>query len=198
MKTLKKHIAYEEKDAENTFQRKLETASSFKLEFEKIFFEYERLVRGIILRMGLVNEADELTQEIFVKIWKGLENFDGRSSLKTWIYRIAHNAIHDHLRKKKRNIIFSFFGEGNRTPEKITDDGRAEKEQSEWLREAMNQLKPELRMVLTLSYMEDLSINEIAQITGKPEGTVKSRIFHAKKMMKGILVKKGFGDFNGK
>jgi len=118
-------------------------------------------------------EAEDLTQEIFVKAWKNLKKFDQKKNFKTWIFTIAKNSVIDYLRKKKKEVWLS---------EKILNSQNfAEKifEETKILKEAIEKLSPKYQLVLELYYWQGLNFKEISKILKEPLNTVKSRHYRA-------------------
>lgn len=134
-------------------------------------------------------EAEDVVQETFVKVYKNIRGFREDSGLYTWIYKIALNLSRDKLRKRTFNLSLHEEIPGE-------DDVELEIETSidkESLREGIKTLEPIYRESLVLFYYQELSIREIASITGEKEGTVKSRLSRARKHLKGQLQKGGIG-----
>ncbi len=140
-------------------------------------------------------EAEDITQETFVKIWRNLKKFDKEKSFKAWIFSIAKNTSLDFL-KKKRTIPFSEFenekGE-NVLVEKFIDPSPLPNELLErkdlmgTLAKAMNKLLPKYRKTLLLRHNNDLTFREISETTGEPLNTVKSRYRRALIILKKLL-----------
>ncbi len=137
----------------------------------------------ICRRVGDSQEAEDITQEVFVRVWKNIRKFKRQKSFKTWIFSIAKNASIDFLRKKK-TVPFSAFenekGE-NGFLENLTDNISLPIEifrnigLSESISAAFEKISTAYRQVLSLRYNKDLTFREIAQILGEPIDTVKSR-----------------------
>lgn len=130
--------------------------------------------------------AEDLLQEVFVAAWKGSPNFKGRSKVKTWIFRIAHNKAVSWLRKHARPEEPPGQGDGpavEDNPETLTLKLWRQDE----VRKAVDQLSPKHRAVIELAFVHDLSYSEIAGIVDCPTGTVKSRISYAMRRLDGIL-----------
>jgi RNA polymerase sigma-70 factor, ECF subfamily len=130
---------------------------------------------------------DDLVQDSFVRIWKGINRFDNKSQLKTWIYRIVINTCIDHFRKNKNIQNESLLKED--VP--VRDLSMCNLDNRDLVQKGLAELSLEHRTVLVLHCMEELTINEVAEISNVPAGTVKSRIFHAKKAMLVFLKKMG-------
>lgn len=169
--------------------------------FAELLEAYEKPVYNLCLRMtGNPEDAADMTQEAFLKVWRGIEQYKFESSFSTWVYRLTSNVCIDFLRGKKRRQTVSLTVDEDQ-------DGAAELElpdaaplpedqvlhretESEIVR-AMNRLDDEFRMILTLRILEDLSYEEIAQVMDLKVGTVKSRLARARVKLKKILTETG-------
>jgi RNA polymerase sigma-70 factor (ECF subfamily) len=165
--------------------------------FETLILDYEKSVYGICFRM-LRNqeEASDLSQEVFIKAYKGLANFQFQSKFSTWIYRIATNACLDAIKKKKVDVAFSLnqsIGEDEFTPEMEdvnSPEPQAEldrKEVREQIQDAIGQLNEKYRTVIVLRELEGLTYEEIAEITESSLGAVKTRIRRGRERLREIL-----------
>ena len=141
------------------------------------------IYRFIYRYLGNTSDAEDITQEAFVKAWRHLKKFDQMKSFKTWIFSIAKNASIDFLRKKKI-IPFSKFN--NREDENIITETIVDpaplpqeifdlKNLAEELARVMKKLSPKYRMVLFLHYNDHFTFREIAESLEEPLNTVKSR-----------------------
>lgn len=154
---------------------------------------YERQSLGIfnyLVRLVKDQEvAEDLLQETYVSVWQGANQFKGRSSVKTWMFRIAHNKAISWLRKMNRLV----FQEDQ--PAFLTDDNPELRAIASWQTEqllmAINELSTEHRSVIELAFVQDLSYSEIAQIVDCPVGTVKSRVSYALRHLDGLLRQRG-------
>jgi len=131
-------------------------------------------------------QAADLVHETMLVVWKNAGRFEGRSSLKSWIFSIARNKSIDNNR---RNSRMSYTDE---VPELEDDqfnaeDSLAAAQNASTLRNAMENLSENHRRVLHLAFFEDLKYGEIAEIENCPIGTVKTRIMHAKKKLLTIV-----------
>jgi RNA polymerase sigma-70 factor (ECF subfamily) len=129
--------------------------------------------------------AEDLLQEIFFSIWNAAGRFRGQSSVKTWIYRIAHHQTVSWLRRHRRELDQKWAGiqisENN--PEEIFENASS----YQALRDALGKLSTNHREVVELAFYHGLSYGEIAEVLGCPTGTVKSRMSYAKKRITGVL-----------
>jgi RNA polymerase sigma-70 factor, ECF subfamily len=131
--------------------------------------------------VGKHDEAEDLTQDIFLKLFKSLETFDRRANFQTWLISVSRNLCIDHYRsvRKERETIDRDVDAGELSPVSAEIGPYAVLEQSdrrELLRQALDQLAPTLRSAVLLRDIQELSYQEIADQLNLPEGTVKSRI----------------------
>ena len=155
--------------------------------FELLVKQYERLVFYVINR--LVNDTEDkedICQEVFIKIHKSLPRFEFQSKLSTWIARIAYLTAINHLKKYKNN-------KQNQSPDNIenfhftNDDPETlltKKEITVYMDKLIKQMPDNYKTVLTLYHLNEFTCPEIEEITGMPEGTVKSHLFRARRLLK--------------
>lgn len=161
--------------------------------FDQIMNLYADRLYNYILRMvGSPTDAEDLLQEVFLRAYQGLPNFDRRASLSTWLYRIATNLCIDHQRKRARRVQTVSYsawedeeGEGGawefpdlQTPNPM--EAALNHELQQVVEHAVAALSPKLKTVLLLYDVEELSYEEIARVLNIPIGTVKSRLNHAR------------------
>ena len=165
--------------------------SGDQLAFASIIKNTEGLVAQIVFKMiSVPDDRKDIAQDIYLKIFKNLDGFKFQSKLSTWIAQVSYNTCLDYLRKKK----LSFPGtldEENEMNDPFSDDTNVllrQRELSTILKTGMEQLPPVYKMLITLYHNEELSYDEIVQITGLPEGTVKSYLFRARKALKNSLL----------
>ncbi len=156
--------------------------------FEKLCNDYQQKIYSLAFGLcGNREDALDITQEVFVKIYRGISNFNGDSSLSTWIYRIAKNASYDFLRKSKRNmeeeIPENFHSDEVLTPEEAVLNS----EKIEFIRHCIEQIPVKYKTPLLLREYQNLQYSEIAEILDISEGTVKSRIFRAREYLLKII-----------
>ena len=161
--------------------------------FDLLVERYQDRVYGVIAR--LISDAElarDLTQDTFLKAFKGLAGFTGGSSFYTWLYRIARNVVTSHLRYEaaRPKIAASLDAEeGDRAPLRLVDrrpagpdpmQGAVEAERKKFLLQALASLQPEFREIILLRDFEDRSYEEIAELLDLPAGTVRSRLHRAR------------------
>ncbi|MFH0803783.1 MAG: sigma-70 family RNA polymerase sigma factor [Candidatus Tagabacteria bacterium] len=145
--------------------------------------------------VGNAQEAEDITQDVFVKVWKNLKKFDGQKSFKAWIFTIAQNTSLDFLKKKKAMQFSDLENESgeNALVEKFIDSSPLPDEflEQKGIREifikAAGKLFPKYRRVLFLRHEENLTFREIAETLGEPLNTVKSRHRRALIALKKLL-----------
>jgi RNA polymerase sigma-70 factor (ECF subfamily) len=156
-----------------------------------LFKNYRDRVQSLVVKsLGPDFDTDDVIQQVFIRVFDSLRSFEQRSSLDTWVYRITSKVCMDQLRRKYRKrqlptVHITDALEGQiRSGRHLEPGGRLElKELNRTLYDGLQKLSPSKRMVLVLFEMEERSLDEIAGIIGKPVGTVKSRLFHARKEM---------------
>lgn len=173
--------------------------SSGELEFEQIHAAFRPRIHRYLARMVGDYEAEDLTQDVFVKVSQALKAFRGECELSTWIYRIAANAALDRLRKPSfKRTVETCGAEPAALEDESGEDGKAgtdektplveqqvyRKEMNDCIQSFVNRLPEAYRTVLVLSEFEGLSNNEIAEILGVALDTVKIRLHRAREKLK--------------
>lgn len=149
------------------------------------------------LAYGVLHEreaARDTAQEVFLKVFREIEKFEGRSKFKTWLHRVVVNAALDEGRRRRPAESIDRTGEDDDRPRReITETGpgprelASRREMRELVEEAMAKLSPDHRAVLVLREWEGLSYEEIAETLGIEMGTVMSRLFYARKRLEEIV-----------
>jgi RNA polymerase sigma-70 factor (ECF subfamily) len=121
--------------------------------------------------------ADDVTQQIFLKLFTAIRQFRGESEFTTWLYRLVVNACHDEKRRRQRLLPWGeTVAMRNPSDKKPQEKQYARLEVAEAVREAIGELKPKFRLPILLKYIEGLSYEEIASVMGCSKGTVASRL----------------------
>src|SRR5580704_11092379 len=169
--------------------------------FNALVKAYERRVFALVLRMiGNPAEAEDLAQEVFVQVFKAIGSFRRESKLSTWIYRIAINLCKNrgkYLRVRhageqepldaQPERVLALDSRGSYSDIPRPDDMASGKQAERIVQRAIAELEPSFRECLILRDVEDLSYEDIGEITGLPEGTVKSRIHRARAQLKDMV-----------
>lgn len=149
--------------------------------------KYSRQLFSLIVKVVRNREdAEELTQDTFVKIFRGLSKFKGESSFSTWVYRIAYNTAISSARKKKYELLALEDDElANVSEEAVADKlGRTgQEERLELLDRALEQLPPDDRALILLFYFQEKPVEEIASISGLSVSNVKTRLHRIRKKL---------------
>ena len=169
--------------------------------FETLVTAYEKNVYNLALRMtGNREDAQDMAQEAFIKAYNSLPGFRGDSKFSVWLYRIVSNVCLDFLRRQKRRPASSLSvedDEGEETQLDVADVSQSpevlleQKLTREAVRRGLDQLPEEQRQILLLREIHGLSYEEIGQTLGLEAGTVKSRIFRARKRLCAFLLQDG-------
>lgn len=151
--------------------------------FEQFYKAMERpLFRFVRLKLNDPFRAADIVHEVFLEVWRRAGDFQKKSSARTWVFAIAYRKVVDIFRREGR---LSFEED---VPEQIDEGADAvtcliAAQQAEAVRHCLGTLKTEHRLAIELTFFEDMGYREIAEVTGVPEGTVKSRVFHAKQLL---------------
>jgi RNA polymerase sigma-70 factor (ECF subfamily) len=168
------------------------------LSFENIFTSYEKPLYNFVLRMVKdAQTAEDLTQDIFLKIYQKLKSFRGDASVSTWVYKIATNAYLDYVRSSayKKNSLSDYIDEGENEKwdhgkyEKVLsiDERVIKSEMNTCIQRFLNDLPEDYRAVIVLHDLQDLKNREIADILNCTLETVKIRLHRARKKFRTVL-----------
>lgn len=141
----------------------------------------------LMVRMVGQQDADDLTQQTFVRAFTKLDQFSGESKFETWLYRLATNEALQHLRREKHRRTEELVVE----PTADQTDHVEQDERVAMVRQALDQLDPELRAIFTLKEESGLSYQDIAATLGIPEGTVGSRLNRARRELRRLIEEDG-------
>jgi RNA polymerase sigma-70 factor (ECF subfamily) len=167
--------------------------------FEELVRRYQRPISAYVYRMvGNYESALDLTQEIFIKVYNSLNRYRAEFKFSTWIYKIAHNAAVDHLRRtatREQSLVVGPEGDSFDLPlesARLSPEQESERKERRGEIEAVVRALPaNYRELIILRHSQDLSYEEIVEVTGLPLGTVKNRLFRAREMMRQQFVDKG-------
>ena len=156
--------------------------------FEELVLRYQRQIAGLVVRMtGNLNDAADIAQQVFVKVFTKLSSFKRQAQFKTWLYSIAINQCRNELRRTKR------WG----TPLEVTaldpgvkaglEESLVNQQRRKILKESLSNLPPKQRGVVVLRIYEEMSFAEIARAMEMSENTAKVNFHHAVKRLQGLL-----------
>jgi len=155
--------------------------------FELLVKQYEKLIFYVIHRLVKEQQAaEDICQEVFIKVYNSLARFSFQSKLSTWVARIAYLTAINYVRKYHREKASEYPEDIENhhftvdTPEQLL----TKKDTANYVEQLILQLPEKYRAVLTLYHLNEFSGPEIEEITGMPEGTVKSYLFRARKLLK--------------
>ena len=162
--------------------------------FSELVDLYKDKVFQVAYRMlGNVHEAQDVSQEAFLRAYINLESYDINRKFSTWIFRIATNLAIDRLRKKKPDFHLEDQVAGTEDlnyysqisgEDKLPEDQVVQQEMQEWIQQEIMMLPPKYRSAIILKYMEDLSLKEISEILNLPVATVKTRIHRGREALR--------------
>lgn len=159
---------------------------------EVLFARYQvRVFRFIQRRVRSEAIAEELTNEVFMEVWRSAAKFEGRSSLTSWMLGIAHNKAVSMLRKRRDDELDD---DAARAIEDDADDPEVTAQKTDkgaLLRACLDRLSNDHKTIVDLVYYQEMSIAEVAEIVGIPENTVKTRMFYARKKLSEFLKEAG-------
>ncbi|MBL7995060.1 sigma-70 family RNA polymerase sigma factor [bacterium] len=174
--------------------------------FETIVNTHQKLVSHVVFKMvRQTTDREEVCQDVFIKVYENLKSFQFNSKLSTWIARIAYNSCLNYLQKKKlplyddamttydekeNNPISDSFSENIWGSSPGPEDKMMRAQVSEYLKTEIGHLPVQYRTIITLYHLDEMSYQEIGQVLNLPEGTVKSYLFRARKMLKDKLLAK--------
>ncbi len=152
--------------------------------FNLLVHRYKEKVYWIVRRLlPDHDEADDVTQNVFIKVYQSLSSFKGDSSFYTWVYRIAVNLSLNEIRRKKLRKTFSMDDELHqyRSPDALPSEQMEKDERTQQIRDAIELLPEKQKKVFLLRYYEELPYEEIAKILHTSVGGLKANYFHAVK-----------------
>jgi len=159
-----------------------------ELNYKKIYNENYKYVRNILKKSININDLDDATQEVFFRIYKGLNNFKGKSKIQTWIYKISENVAIDYrkiyIKENKQNInidqqkLYKSYNFTKHIFDKIKYNQ---------LITYIDKLKPKDRIILKMKDLNHYNYKKISNLLSLPIGTVKSRVFYARRKVKNMI-----------
>ncbi|NJM94594.1 MAG: sigma-70 family RNA polymerase sigma factor [Cytophagales bacterium] len=168
----------------------LRDPQSRRYAFSMLVHQYQRRVYWLVRKMVISHEdADDLTQEVFLRVWKHLDQFRQEAQLYTWIYRITSNVCLSFLEKKRRRHLLMQQALTDTMHQQLNQElARNPDEIHAQLQKALLSLPDKQRLVFNLRYDEDMSYEQIASITGTSVGALKASYHHAQKKVERWMI----------
>jgi RNA polymerase sigma factor (sigma-70 family) len=172
--------------------------------FRRLIVRYERLVAHVVSRL-VRDDADrqEVCQDVFLRVHRGVRDFRFDSRLSTWIARIAHRASLSHLEKKRLPLCEDLpdaeqarLQPTSAAPDPLEDAVAGEARR--FVRQAVHALPAGYRTVVTLHHLEGMTVQEVGEVMNLPAGTVKSHLFRARRLLKDALLERYSGEELGR
>lgn len=158
--------------------------------FTAIIKKYQEKLYWHIRRMVVEHEdANDILQNMFIKVWKSLANFREDSQLFTWLYRVATNECLTFLDQQKRRAVVSFNNEESNLSNKIKADENFDSNKLEWkLQLAMQHLPEKQRIVFNLRYYDEMPYEQMSKVLETSEGALKASYHHAAKKIEDFIL----------
>jgi len=157
--------------------------------FTAIMHKYQERLYWHIRRMVVNHEdADDLLQNVFIKVWNHLDDFKENAQLYTWLYRIATNECLTFLEQQKKRAAVSLSDVATGLEDKLKADTQYDPQKLEWkLQQAILQLPEKQRLVFNLRYYDEMPYEEMSQVLGTSEGALKASYHHAAKKIEAYI-----------
>jgi len=158
--------------------------------FRRLMEEYQPVAYRLAFRM-LCDEDDarDAVQQTFIRIWRGIGSYDPARAFPTWMYAIVSNVCLDQLRQRRRRSLVLFRREEDAVSEDVPDDAVTNLQLAATIRLLTGKLPAMQKLVFTLRDLEELSVGEVVSITGLSRDAVKANLWHARRAIRGILLK---------
>jgi len=172
----------------------LEYRSGDKRALERLVSGWQpRVYRYVLAMLQDENAAWDVSQDVWLGAIPGLDRARPIQNFPAWIYRVAHNKAISYLRKKDRlNKREAAFGDVVGRPDDADGDPVCHAEDAHLVHECLRRIPIAQRSALVLFYLDEMSLEEISQVSDVPRGTVQSRLHHGRRKMKDLLLKKGY------
>ncbi|TGD79573.1 RNA polymerase sigma factor [Hymenobacter wooponensis] len=175
---------------------KFDDPASRNVAFNQLVRKYQQKVYWHVRKMVIDHDdADDLTQDVFMKVWNNLANFRRDASLYTWIYRIATNECLSFLSSKRRRFFLPINDVGAELAAKLeADPGLAGDDIERRLQKAILRLPDKQRLVFNMKYYDEITYEQMAEITGTSVGALKASYHHAVKKIEQYVMEESTRD----
>ena len=160
--------------------------------FEALVRKYQDKLLNIVYSIiGSDMEAEDVLQEVFLKVYHSLRSFERKSQFSTWLYRITVNMVYDFLRRRSGSLKDEEAIDKSVSPDKSPREKLAAKEKDAIIRKAIAKVPAQFRVAMVLKDIEGLSYSEIAKVLDCSIGTVESKIYRARQFLKEEIIRIG-------
>jgi RNA polymerase sigma-70 factor (ECF subfamily) len=167
--------------------------------FEELYLGYQQRLARFLLRFTRCHEnIEEIINDTFMVVWRSANDFHWASQVSSWIFGIASHTALKSIRRQKSRSHDRSLNECREEPQEQSVDPVLETETQDWLMQGLNRLPDEQRMALQLAFHLGHSLMEVAELTGAPIGTVKARMFHARRKLRLHLIAGGTFQSSGR
>ncbi|MBN8959396.1 MAG: sigma-70 family RNA polymerase sigma factor [Rhizobiales bacterium] len=167
-------------------------AGGDRLAMQVLFARHHVRVYRFVLRLiGDASTAEDLISEVFLDVWRQAGRFEGRSAVSTWLLAIARFKALSAMRKRSDEALDDETEQAVADTSDTPEEAIQKKDKGEILRECLKSLSAEHREIIDLVYYHEKSVEEVAEIVGIPENTVKTRMFYARKRLSELLKSAG-------
>lgn len=180
-------IHFDDKELLTQFKQ----ANTKEAAFTSLVKKYQEKLYWHIRRLVVEHEdANDVLQNLFIKVWKGLENFREDSQLYTWLYKIATNESLTHIEKQKKRVAVSIDNEDSGLENKVKADSNFDANKLEWkLQLAIQSLPEKQRVVFNLRYYDEMPYEEMSRVLETSEGALKASYHHAAKKIEEFILR---------
>lgn len=163
-------------------------AKGDKLAMQVLYARHHvRVYRFVLRLLGDPTKAEDLISEVFLDVWRQAGRFEGKSQVTTWLLAIARFKALSLLRKRSEEELDDETAASLQDSDDDPEVAAQKKDKGEILRRCMNALSPDHREIIDLVYYHEKTVEEVAEIVGIPENTVKTRMFYARKRLAELL-----------
>ena len=159
--------------------------------FEQLVLRHQDKIYGFVYNMVRNDmDAEEITQDVFVKAYRNLDRFKGDAKFTTWLFSIAHNTTASYYRKKRiqtNSLEDDSPAMGHESQMETSIESLKKEERDRFIHQAMEKMAPQQRMLIQLFYLDELSIKEIEDISGLNAGTIKTGLMRGRNRLYTLL-----------
>lgn len=167
-------------------------AAGERVAMQALFGRHQARVYRFALRLvGSQMTAEDIASDVFIDVWRQAGRFEHRATVSTWLLSIARNKAYDQMRKRRDEPLQDDVAAALEDPDDDPEIARQKQDKGALMRSCLARLSPEHREVIDLVYYHEKSVAEVAEITGAPQATVKTRMFYARKRLSELFAEAG-------